>query len=482
MIRHFFLDKTNSIIKKSEQNLGLNPILNVCYGANTMRGLIHFSLEEIKRFLDDKTFADRNKLTFTLKMTNCFSVDGVPHNKPLVKGVDGPTHRATSFDLMLFKLPYHFDAGRGFDYISDMWVHDNKSFNTNGSNWYCRTTGILWDGELKPTVLKDIEGGIYPQKFIEEEYEKYINGENSIIVATQHFDFGNENLSMNITDYIWSVIDNLNDDNFGLCLSFTPKYENKESENIQYVGFFNDNTNTFFHPYVEVLYDEYIKDDRESFTNGKDNRLYLYVSDDGLPTNLDEIPTCSIDNVLFPVKQATKGIYYAEIKASDASFIDEAINYDTWSKIALNGVKNDDVEMEFVVNPKSRKISIGNNSNIKQRYVPTFYGINDDETITQGEVREITVDFREQYNTDKKFLIDFAEYRLYVKDGNREIDVINYQPIEKAFLNNFFMIYTNDLIPNQYYVDIKAQIGRETKYYRAALRFKIVSNVTERYQ
>jgi hypothetical protein len=383
---------------------------------------------------------------------------------------------------MLFKLPYHFDAGRGFDYISDMWVHDNKSFSTNGSNWYCRNTGILWNGELKPTILKNIEGGIYPQKFIEEEYEKYINGENSIIVATQHFDFGNENLSMNITDYIWSVIDNLNDDNFGLCLSFTPKYENKESEDIQYVGFFNDNTNTFFHPYVEALYDEYIKDDRESFTNGKNNRLYLYVSDDGLPTNLDEIPTCSIDNVLFPVKQATKGVYYAEIKASDASFTDEAINYDTWSKIALNGVKNDDVEMEFVVNPKSRKISIGNNSNIKQRYVPTFYGINDDETITQGEVREITVDFREQYNTDKKFLIDFAEYRLYVKDGNREIDVINYQPIEKAFLNNFFMIYTDDLIPNQYYVDIKAQIGRETKYYRAALRFKIVSNVTERYQ
>jgi hypothetical protein len=114
--------------------------------------------------------------------------------------------------------------------------------------------------------------------------------------------------------------------------------------------------------------------------------------------------------------------------------------------------------------------------------VPSFYGINDDETITQGDVREISVEFVEKYNTDKKILIDSAEYRLYVKDGNRELDVIEYQPVEKSFLNNFFIIYTGDLIPNQYFVDIKVNTGRETKYYRGALRFKIVSNVTERYQ
>ena len=49
-------------------------------------------------------------------------------------------------------------------------------------------------------------------------------------------------------------------------------------------------------------------------------------------------------------------------------------------------------------------------------------------------------------------------------------------------LNNFFVLYTEDLIPNQYYIDIRVQMGRETKFYKEALRFKIVSNVTERYQ
>ena len=47
MIRHFFLDKTNSIISKSEQNLGLNPILNVSYGDGVTRSLIHFDVEKI---------------------------------------------------------------------------------------------------------------------------------------------------------------------------------------------------------------------------------------------------------------------------------------------------------------------------------------------------------------------------------------------------------------------------------------------------
>ena len=65
-----------------------------------------------------------------------------------------------------------------------------------------------------------------------------------------------------------------------------------------------------------------------------------------------------------------------------------------------------------------------------------------------------------------------------VKDGNREVDVLPYQPIEKAFLNNFFVLYTEDLIPNQYYIDVRVQMGRETKFYKEALRFKIVSNVT----
>ena len=138
--------------------------------------------------------------------------------------------------------------------------------------------------------------------------------------------------------------------------------------------------------------------------------------------------------------------------------------------------------MEFEIQPQRRFLQIGTNSATKESYVPSVYGIDDGELVERGEIREITVDFRVEYSTNRKALIDSADYRLYTMDGTREIDVISYHPIEKAFLNNFFMIYTKDLIPSEYYVDIRTQIGREVKYYRNVLRFSVVSNVTERYE
>ena len=70
----------------------------------------------------------------------------------------------------------------------------------------------------------------------------------------------------------------------------------------------------------------------------------------------------------------------------------------------------------------------------------------------------------------------------YIKDGNREIDVIEFQPIEKAFLENFFILHTSDLIPNDYFIDIKVKTGNETFFFKESLRFTVVNNVTNRIQ
>lgn len=534
MIRHFFLDKTNSIVESSQQNMGLNPVLYLGYGKRIMRGLIHFDVKKIKELMDDKTFANLDKLSFTLKMTNCFSIDGLPYEKTLFNNFDSATKRASSFDLILFKLPREFDEGRGFDFESDFWVKNKSSKNNEGSNWYFAKNGIPWseedspiseDGELVlPNIFdkgvfikvydklveyskrietesditceeiledissikennrideKSLKGGIYTSDFIRSEYDKFINGKDSIIVAEQHFDFGDEELSMDITKYVFDAVGT--GKNNGLCLAFAPNFEEQDCEE-RYVGFVDDNTNTFFHPYVEAKYDEYISDDRESFALGKTNKLYLYTFENGNPINLDKVPTCSVEETSVDVKQVTKGVYCAEIKASKDEMDTDAIYYDKWSGIALNGEEEDDIELEFVAKPKTSKVFIGSDSDVKRNMIPSVYGINDGEVLHRGEVREVVVDFRKEFETDKKYIIDGAEFRLYAKDGNREITVINYQPIEKAFLNNFFMVYTEDLIPNKYYVDIKVAVGREIKYFRNILNFKVVSDVTERYE
>ena len=182
------------------------------------------------------------------------------------------------------------------------------------------------------------------------------------------------------------------------------------------------------------------------------------------------------------VKQASKGVYYTVIPKDIVDMEEDTIYYDIWSEIALNGTVLDDIEMEFVALKKGGNLTIGNSSKAKKTIVPYVSGINDGEEVTRNEVREVSVEFREQYSSESLTTVNDAEFRLFVKDGNREIDIISFQPIEHGFLNNFFLLYTADLIPNNYFVDIKLKQGREVQYYKEVLRFKVVDNVTERYQ
>lgn len=536
MIRHFFLDKTNTIIENSFQNLGLNPILGVGYGKFLMRGLLHFDITKIKELIDDKTFADTNKLKFTLKMTNCFSVDSVPYKNNMNISPDFQFDRASSFDLMLFKLDEEFDMGRGFDYTDDLYIQNRYSYTEDGSNWYFAKKCVPWiyernkfdlnslkqskkyynrkkadklsneiialaerldDGSIDIETVKSelqklakskeinsfsLQGGVYDKEFLEEQFNEYLNGNDSVIVGIQHFDFGNESLSIDITDYIMNELQSDCIKNYGLCLSFTPPYEVIGADTEQYVGFFNDNTNSFFHPYVEAVYDEYIDDDRESFTLGKTNKLYLYVFDDVVPTNLDNIPLCEINGTNVEVKQATKGVYFATVNDFNENMEAGMLYTDKWSEIALNGVSEDDVELEFETKPKSHKLQIGSNSYSRNKLVPTPYGINYGEQLKRGIEREVTLDFREEYSTDKMQLISGAEYRIYVFDGNRQLDVIPYTKIEKTYLNNYFKVYTEDLIPHKYYIDIKVNDGREIRIFEKLLMFEIINDVTEKYE
>lgn len=502
MIRHLFLDKTNTIYKNNPfANVGLNPVLELNYGEVTSRGLIHFDESEILKLVEDKTFADLDKLTFKLKMTNCFSVDGYPYEKLLENGIK-PKQRAASFDVIALKLPCVFDQGRGFDYVADFWINNNRSFSDEGSSWFFSENGKVWpvdeekiniespdinfinrniwqfSGDTKVKIF--LEGGVYSDEFISEQIELFNSGVSSYILDTQHFDFGNENLDLDITNYVLDVING--EHNFGIMLMFTPRFEKMQPDITQYVGFFTDTTNTFFHPYIECTYCETINDDRATFTKGKENRLYLYANINGIPQNLDEIPTCMINDIEYPVKQAQKGVYFAEISTLPEDVESGTILYDNWLNLALNGEKIEDVEMEFEVQPMNKFISIGNVVSTKENLVPSIYGINDAEDLNRGEIREVTVDFRKEFETFKIKLIDSAEYRIYVKDGNRELTVFDYQPVEKGFLKNFFVIYTEDLIPNEYHIDIRVKSGREIKYYKDILRFRVVSDVTERYE
>ena len=242
--------------------------------------------------------------------------------------------------------------------------------------------------------------------------------------------------------------------NNGIGIAFAPYYENIETKKSQYVGFFTNHTNSFYKPYIETYYEEYIEDDRTNFYLDKPNKLYFYASVNEHYVNLDEIPTCTINGVEMVVKQCSKGIYYAEVNLSSKEYEDNVMLYDIWDNIKYNNRVFEAIELNFVTISPNKYYSFGLplSDSKKKDIIPSIYGINDNEQIQIGDIRKINIDCKIPYSSDKKYSIDGLYYRLYVKEGEKQIDVINWTQVEKGYNENYFYINTNDLIPFRYFI------------------------------
>lgn len=463
MITHTLISKCNTIIKDSDINTGLNPVAELNIGETISRIILNFNLSELKKTIIDNGNGS-NKIKHKLHMTNCGGIN-IPFNENVNTGYD-IKKRASSFDIIAFKIPYSWDEGRGYDYHGDIIKEYNSIISKDGSNWFQPKNNYEWD-----------EYGIYSDEKLIEELKKYKENENSVIIGIQHFDYGVENLDIDITDYINNML--ANEDEFnGIGLAFSPQYKNDLKEN-KFVSFFTNHTNTFYLPYLESTMDNNILDNRANFHLGVENKLYFFVIDNGEYTNLDTLPTCTINEKKYEVKQHSKGVYYIDISFKTSEIDPYTILYDTWSNIILNNEILNDIEMEFVVLPLEERISIGNYNNKHEiKYVPQISGINNKEKLKNGEIRELIVDFIEEYSYGKQIIPNASEYRLYVKENDREIDIYPYQPIDRKFTTHTFIIKTNELIPNDYYIDIKTKRGQNTNFFEKVLEFSIVSNVS----
>ncbi len=180
--------------------------------------------------------------------------------------------RTTSFDLILFQIPENWDEGVGFDYEDGGYDYTtgNETFDERPSNWFYRTTLNQWT-----------TAGVYQS--------------GPTIVGTIHFDNGDENINLEITNYVNGIVLSGNT-NHGLGLAFATLYENIDDEFDQSVAFFTKYTQTFYEPFVETSFDDTIEDHRQSFIGERLNNLYLYVTKGTNFYDLDALPTVDILN------------------------------------------------------------------------------------------------------------------------------------------------------------------------------------------
>lgn len=484
MINRTYISKMNTIISGETINTGINPISELVYGANVTRTLLYFDVSKLKCMVDEKVFANMKKMKHYLKITNAGSLDFTQvHCNDISSISDSVKIRACSFDLIFFLIPQYWDGGKGFDYSKNFFnqgyygknctnvMQDSaRLLSSDGSNWYQARNGYKWDEE-----------GIYSNDTLSKEYDKFSSDNGSeIIIGRQHFDIGNENINLDVTEVVNKYI-NGDLENYGIGIAFTPMLERTEGDIDNYVGLITHKTNSFFEPYIETIYEDSVSDDRAHFAMDKHNKLYLYCNIGGELVNLDEMPTCEVNGEQYEVKQYSKGIYYIDIIINKGIFKPNTMLFDTWGNILYQGVRYDDIELDFVLKSNSIFFNVGNSIEESNKLVPTIYGIKENEKIQRGDVRKLVIKPLVEYGKNIAELVDNMEIRLYIKDGTRELDIIPFDKVNKSFVENYYQIDTNMLIPNRYYVDVKFKYNLEMITHHNVLSFDITDNLNNKY-
>lgn len=461
MVIRTYFDKNNTIVSNTNVNTGLNPVTELFYGGaegqhQYSRFLFHFDETRLRDLYTGGTFTDLTKLKHTLRMTNTGSFD-----KELLNTNMGSKNRTTSFDLITFKIGQPWDNGVGYDYEIPILAHGDAAFNNGSSNWVNAQTGVEWDNGT----------GVYS------------GSPSGITVSTQHFDKGNENIAMDVTDYVNGLL--TGNTNHGLGVAYARAYEIMNTTTLQYVGFFTNNTQTFYEPFIETTYSNHITDDRNNFYLDKQNKLYLYVNLAGNPTNLDFNPNVDVyDNngslfASYPnnmVNHVTKGVYSIDILVPTTLNNVETMYNDVWQNVTINGVTRPDMTLDFVVKDSFEYYNM-NGDSLPKKVGVSIAGLQNMEKIKRGDIRKVLVSARIPYTVEQSQAISDLKYRLYVSEGSAELTVIDFQPVEMAVNNYYFLLDTASLIPNTYYLDVLVTSNLEVTTIKRAVQFEIVNQV-----
>ena len=155
--------------------------------------------------------------------------------------------------------------------------------------------------------------------------------------------------------------------------------------------------------------------------------------------------------------------------------------FDTWSNISYEGVSMEPIELDFTLKSIPNYFNIGYSIPKGKRFSPSVSGVMEAEVISRGDIRRLSISAMPQYTNNLVQLVDEMEIRLYVKDGTREVDVISWDKVNKSFTDNFYIIDTNILLPQRYYVDIKIKYGMESIIHHNVLYFDIADSLNNKY-
>ena len=463
-----YFEKNNTIIKDSQTNTAFNPTTEVFYGSGFSKFIFRVDFTDLKNKIINNELVVTTGTTHTLHLTNTIFGD----NNLLGLNRNTGRDRATSFDLILFEIPsnQYWDEGIGYDYQDNSYdfVSGNRTYDERPSNWFYRTTMNTW--------------GI-----------KGIFDDTPNVVKTIHFDHGNEDINVDITDYVNRSIlpsgytvgnttyTGYTTQGLGICFAVVYSYLNPDVD--QSVAFFTKYTQTFFEPYVESHFDNQIDDNRDNFLENINQNLYLYVNKNNNPINLDSNPMVDIldtngDTINglqdLQTELVRKGVYKVTFSLNIVGGCNtKKFYYDNWKNIMLDGSNISDVKQKFIPQPLTSGVSIGKNPTDSQKYAIQYHGIKLNEKIKSGDIRKIVLTFR-SIDNPKSVVLDEVYYNIYIMEGHTKVIVHDWTLLDKTNENSF-LLDTSYLIPREYTMEFKTIVNSEELQYKEPIRFEIVS-------
>jgi hypothetical protein len=489
LLRTYF-SKDTTIVRNSCVNTGRNPVTELFYAGSTnindtrySRYIFDVNIDGIRDKVNNNEISISG-MTHTIKMTNTSCFDKELYCRTNCSSI-GDVRRATSFSLILFEVGESWDEGNGFDYAESNSLsceESNITYCESPANWLERKTNTNWTSS-----------GIYSG-----DPETYNGG---IVINTQSFDHGDENLCIDVTDYVNNLIlTGTTGSTYGFGVAYNYSTEILTDSDTFYVGFFGRETNTVYEPFMETTFNDQIKDDRAQFYLDKDNRLYLYTNAGGEPVNAtftDVIIRDNNENIYETIPssgitQTSKGVYYVTVNIPNdpiSGYCGNLLFTDTWQGVTINGNNLGNSEQEFLLRGENgyytvgttmaagaSGLGVGSSTNLSiYDYAFSVSGVKHLEKIQRGDTRRINVDARIPLTIDQVGVIDKISYRIYIREGNTQIDYIDWTEINRTFDGNYFLMDTSWFIPNDYYMELKIESGNEIRTYDDIIKFEIVS-------
>lgn len=450
-------------------NSSQNPVSDLWYGGgfsqsgiyrpnSVSRLLLYFDLTDFQSKLQDKTINEDLITSYKIVLKNA-----VPSENTLTPEFQNATiykSIASSFDLIAFPIDKEWDEGRGYDLGRTNYLVQgagNPSI-TGYSNWLYAKYNDAWT-----------EPGIYTNPTA-----------NTSMWTQQHFQLGGEDINMDVTDIVKDWLSGGSQNN-GIAIAYSQDFELISGSTRYVSSFFTQNTNSAFKPYLQVNYDQVIRDDRTTVTNNRTCRLFLYTFSGNQAANYFSAGTVSIKNQnntniitgLVP-KQLQKGVYYVDILMSAAT---PGQRYkDVWQGITFSpGIDRTDFTQFFDINQNyytSGARSVND-------YVVTTYGLNNNEVLQTDELIRIYAETRVNYSL-KSPKTDFGlEYRMTM---NNTIELVPWTPCNSAVIDScykcFFDLDTSWLLTNQnYQITFRINEFGTKRIIAERLNFKIVDKM-----